>query len=102
MPEFAEVQFFFQVFIQGTEQTVALISKYSSPDEEFLDMSSGALLVCRYSGMAALEVISVKNIASCVAMVPFKEPEDSHFFVCEKMGLEVAFLGGAREEEISA
>lgn len=31
-------------------------------------------------------------------MVPFKDPEDGSFFVCEKTGLEVAFLGGVREE----
>jgi hypothetical protein len=30
-------------------------------------------------------------------MVPFKNQEN-RFFVCEKMGLEVAFLGGAGEE----
>lgn len=32
-------------------------------------------------------------------MVPFKEPHDGRFFVCEKMGLDVAFLGDYEEPE---
>ena len=33
-------------------------------------------------------------------MIPFKNPEDNFFFVCNKMGLDVAFLGGAQEVEV--
>lgn len=39
----------------------------------------------------------MKLIASCVAMIPFKD-RNNMFYVCEKMGLEVAFLGGAGED----
>lgn len=35
-------------------------------------------------------------------MVPFKEPHDGRFFVCEKMGLDIAFLGGYEEPEAAA
>ena len=31
-------------------------------------------------------------------MVPFMDPPDNRFFVCEKMGLEVAYLGGAEAD----
>jgi len=37
------------------------------------------------------------DIASGVAMVPFKNQENK-FFIYEKMGLEVAFLGGGGED----
>ncbi|KAF8883746.1 hypothetical protein CPB84DRAFT_1686136 [Gymnopilus junonius] len=98
-PDFAEVQYFFQVQVQGVEETVALVSNFSTPDEQLCTESSGALLVCQYQGALALEVIPVKDTSNCIAMVPFHEPEDGRFFVCEKMGLEVAFLGGGREAD---
>jgi len=56
-------------------------------------------MVCQYRGIASLEVISVKNITSCIAMVPFREPQDGRFFVCEKMGLDMAFLAGSQEDK---
>ena len=31
-------------------------------------------------------------------MISFTKPADDRYFVCEKMGLEVATLGGARED----
>jgi hypothetical protein len=30
-------------------------------------------------------------------MIPFLDPPDDRFFVCEKMGLAVSYLGGAEE-----
>jgi hypothetical protein len=78
----------------------ALISCYDPPDKRLAEASSGALLVCQYRGNASLEVIQAKDITSCVAMVPFKNQENM-FFVCEKMGLEVAFLGGAGEDVVN-
>ena len=56
-------------------------------------------MVCKYQGVSSLEVILVKQIISCVAMVPFKQPHDGRFFVCEKMGLDMAFLGSIQENE---
>lgn len=96
---FAEVQYFFQTTVGDQKETLALISHYSKPDSQLLEASSGALLVCKYQGDASLEVISAKKIASCVAMIPFRNFIDNQFFVCEKMGLEVAYLAGIEEEE---
>ncbi|KAF8873415.1 hypothetical protein CPB84DRAFT_1690748, partial [Gymnopilus junonius] len=95
---FAEIQFFFQATLQGVKETLALISNFSAPNAHLCQESSSALLVCKYQGTMALEVIPVKYISSCVAMVPFKDPVDGQFFVCEKMGLEVTFLSGVHEE----
>ncbi|KAF8156693.1 hypothetical protein B0H34DRAFT_658155, partial [Crassisporium funariophilum] len=94
-----EVQYFFQARINEHNKTLALISQFSLPNANLLAKSSGALIVCQYRGIALLVVISVKNIISCIAMIPFTEPQDGRFFVCKKRGLDVAFLGGLQEYE---
>ncbi|KAF8811838.1 hypothetical protein BYT27DRAFT_7221332 [Phlegmacium glaucopus] len=81
-------------------KTLALVSIYGTPDPILLEESSGVLAVCQYKGIAALEVVAVKQIASCIAMVPFKEPGDRRYFVCEKMGLDIAFLAGSQEVDL--
>ena len=94
------MQYFFQAEVHGQIHTLALVSVYSEPDAHLFQISSGALLVCDYYGTTSastLQVIAVKNIASCIAMVPFGD-NGHKYFVCEKMGLEVAFLGGSAEE----
>jgi hypothetical protein len=96
---FGEVQFFFQLKINNREETVALISVFGNPDPRLLQESSGALIVCEYRGYNFFEIVPVKTISTCIAMIPFKNPEDNLFFVCNKMGLDVAFLGGAQELE---
>jgi hypothetical protein len=97
---FGEVQFFFQLNINNREETVALISVFGNPDPHLLQESSGALIVCEYRGNNFLEIIPVKAISTCIAMIPFtNNPEDNLFFICNKMGLDVAFLGGAQEVE---
>lgn len=70
---------------------------FDDPDPHLLQESSGALVVCKYRGNNSLEVIPAKTISTCIAMIPFKTPEENLFFVCNKMGLDVAFLGGAQE-----
>jgi len=97
-PVFAEVQYFFMAKLQQGDKALALISVFGAPDATLHRESSGALLVCQYRGIAALEVISVKQITSAVAMVPFKDPSSGKFFVCEKIGLDVAYLSGSQEE----
>ena len=68
------------------------------PNPRLLEESSNTLMVCQYMGDAALKIIPVKKIASCIAMVPFNDPADDYFFVCEKVGLEMAQMAGAQEE----
>ena len=95
---FGEVQYFFQLKVNGRKETVALVSVFTAPDPRLLEESSNTLMVCKYLGNAALKVIPVKKIAICIAMVPFNEPADDYFFVCEKVGLEMAQMAGAQEE----
>ena len=78
------------------------MSIYSPPDAHLLDASSQVLSVCRYLGDTNLRIIPVKSISTCVAMIPFKKPADDRYFVCEKMGLEVAILGEAEQEQEEA
>lgn len=95
---FGQVQYFFQLKLNGQKETVALVSVYTAPDPQLLEKSSNTLMVCRYLGDAALKIILVKKIASCIAMVPFHDPADDHFFVCKKIGLEMAHMAGVQEE----
>ncbi|KAF9470351.1 hypothetical protein BDN70DRAFT_985196, partial [Pholiota conissans] len=97
-PFFAEVQYFFQAEVQEKTEALALVSTFSPPDPELAKKSSGALLVCQYRGVAALEVILAKSIRTSIAMVPYKDPRNGKFYVSEKMGLDIAFMRAEREE----
>ncbi|KAL1936964.1 hypothetical protein VTO73DRAFT_2833 [Trametes versicolor] len=70
----------------------------------------GVLCVCKYLGDASRTVIDAKQIVSVVAMVPLPPTEAeltqahpdalaSRFFLIEKPGLEIAFLGGIVEDD---
>ncbi|KLO11179.1 hypothetical protein SCHPADRAFT_800953, partial [Schizopora paradoxa] len=83
----AEVQYFFQIKIQGVVNTVALVANYSSPNTHLLEKSSGALAVCKHLGQANLEVIKVQSILSVVGMVPYPHTQERDmFFLVERMG----------------
>lgn len=100
MVRFAQVYYYFQVLINETETTLAVVSLYSLPHEELLEYSHHTLLSCVYEGDAHLQVIDIKSIMSVVAMVPHHPfPEDllDRYFVVEKPGLDVACLGGVVE-----
>lgn len=80
-------------------KTFALVSIYSAPDELLLSKSSGALAVCKYKGSLGLKVIPSSSILSVVGMVPFPAGKDEEdFFLVEKLGLDMAHLGGHDEE----
>ncbi len=84
---------------QGVTKTVALISMYSAPDAALLTKSQGALVVCKYQGLQELKVIHVKSIKSVVAMVPYPHtPGQNFFFLVERMGFDIANMGGYTEE----
>ena len=80
---------------------VALVSLYSAPDPDLLEISSDTLLVCKYHGDASLVLVEAQSIKSVVVMVPFMEkPEGGssrchkgRFFVVEKPGLSLVELG---------
>jgi hypothetical protein len=95
---FGEVQFFFQALIHDQTRTLALVSTYSPPDLALLEESHKTIWAATYQGAAGLEVIDVKNIRSVIAMCPLPS-RNTHFFVAEKLGLEVTALADAYDEE---
>ena len=72
-----------------------MISLYTAPDSTLLARSHRSLWCCGYQAESELRVIRAKSILSVVAMVPHR---DDHFFVVEKLGLEVAYMGGIEED----
>jgi hypothetical protein len=96
---FGEVQYFFQAEIpEHGIMTLTLASVYGPPDQQILAESSNMLWTCTYSGCEGFQVFPVTWIKSCVAIPPLKKPANQWFFVCEKMGLEVASMGGDIED----
>ena len=80
-------------------ETLALLSLFGPPDPYLLAVSSKTLWSCKALGDAGLVVVGVSNILSVVSMaphrpaIPGKEVEE-RFFVHEKIGLDVANMGG--------
>jgi hypothetical protein len=100
--QFAEIYYFFQMVIDDTEKSLAMVSMYSPPHAGLLTLSFDTLWSCIYQGNSSLRVIDAKSITAVIAMVPHQPfPEDSspveHFFVVEKPGLDVSSLGGVTE-----
>jgi len=86
---------------------LALVSLFSQPDPELLELSCQTVYSCRYEGDAALSVVDVKSIKSVISMVPYfritpdgeiEQPESEHFLV-EKPGLDIAELVGEQDQE---
>lgn len=91
---FAEVQYYFILSVNQVIKTLALVSIYDSPDPIRLQNSFDTNISCTYTGEAGLHVIDIKDIQSVVAMIP----RQGRFFVVEKMGLDIAHLGGVEED----
>jgi hypothetical protein len=103
--EFAEVLFYFQLSIMmaggiHTNETFALVSKYSPPHTGILEESYHTLWSCTHGEIENMEIIPVKSILAVVAMIPHNltpnDPEQQ-YFLSEKPGLEVACLAGVEE-----
>ena len=81
--------------------TLALVSLYGPPDQWLLEQSHHSLWSCKPQGLA---VVDVKSILSVVAMIPHSPSipgnaqVEERFFVVEKIGLEVANMGGFQEQ----
>ncbi|KIY47074.1 hypothetical protein FISHEDRAFT_66191 [Fistulina hepatica ATCC 64428] len=75
--------------VNSVIHTVALVSLFSFPDAELLETSFEILKVCKYMGEESFAVVSVKDIGT--------NDTTDIYFICEKIGLDVAIL--AHEEE---
>ncbi len=69
-PTIAEVEYFFQLWFGNTIHSLTLVSVFSPPDQEILELSSHAAYICHHSGIEALIVMEVKAITAVVSMVP--------------------------------
>ncbi|KAH7903124.1 hypothetical protein BJ138DRAFT_1138786 [Hygrophoropsis aurantiaca] len=81
-------------------KTLALVSLYSPPNLRLLEESCHTLYTCEYQGDRALCIVDTVAIKSVVAMIPHAlpdNPEQLRFFLVEKPGLDVAYMGGAME-----
>ncbi|OJT06314.1 hypothetical protein TRAPUB_2832 [Trametes pubescens] len=108
---FAEIQYFFRYTINNIDRALAMVAPFLGPDEDILAESEGALLACTYCGAVARHVIPVQEIMSVVAMVPLpltpqeaahddaQDLRENRYFVIEKLGLDVAYMGGTRERQ---
>jgi hypothetical protein len=105
--EYAEVEYYFiakMIDAMGVMQSrpLALVSLYSPPNLELLEMSERTLWACEYQGERAFRVVDTTCILAVVGMVPFSA-FPGQVFVAEKLGLDVDDLGGfeeiVREEE---
>lgn len=108
---FAEIQYFFRYTINNVDRALTMVAPFLGPDEDILAESEGALLACTYRGAVACHVIPVQEIMSVVAMVPLpltpqeatrddaQDLRENRYFVIEKLGLDVAYMGGTRERQ---
>jgi len=105
--KFTEVQFFFHLQFAEEIHNLAVVSIFSSPDQELLEHSFQAIYACHYQEDNALVAIDVKNINSVVSMVPyFKIAQDGEIlmlhtehFLVEKIGMEITALLGQGDED---
>jgi hypothetical protein len=111
-----EVQYYFQLYLEDTCHSFAMLSKFTGPNQALLNLSSGALYSCQYLGKNNLAVCNVKSICSVVAMVKhppiisedlangYEELEGfmpimgNSYYLVEKLGLEVLHMTGQTEE----
>lgn len=78
---------------------LALISLYSPPNKNLLQLSSEVVYSCQYRGEDSLRVVSVTAIQAVVAMVPHTIDEENCFFMFEQPGMDVAYRGGFLVDE---
>ncbi|KAH9920820.1 uncharacterized protein BXZ73DRAFT_91856 [Epithele typhae] len=109
---YGEVQYFLQLNIGAQKQAVALLSLWSLPEPQLLELSYSTIHSCLPSGDEGLVIIPVHCIQSVVAMIPHPAhipSNDGHieyrpvnvagrWCVVEKPGLEVAYHAGRNED----
>ncbi|KAF8496371.1 hypothetical protein F5888DRAFT_1570243, partial [Russula emetica] len=66
----AEVEYFFQLWFGNAVYSLALVSVFSPPDQEILELSNHATYICQHGGTDALTVVDIMTITAVVSMVP--------------------------------
>jgi hypothetical protein len=106
-PAIAEVEYFFRLRFDDAVYSLALVSVFSPPDQDILELSSHAAYICHHGGTDALTVVEVKAITAVVSMVPDYQvtadgdiiiPEDK-FSLVEAPFIKLAGLCGVVEDD---
>ena len=83
-----------------TNETFALVSKYSPPHTGILEESYHTFWSSIHCKIENMEIIPVNSILAVVAMIPHNltpnDPEQ-RYFLSEKPGLKLAHLAGMEE-----
>ncbi|KAI9066946.1 hypothetical protein FKP32DRAFT_1564687 [Trametes sanguinea] len=105
---FAEVQYYFVLDLENEQRALAMLAPFSPPDPAILQDSENTVLACNSPSDDDRAVVDVDEIVAVVAMVPLPLSQEEarqgrnvgrqRFFVVEKPGLEVASLGGIRQD----
>ncbi|KIK35336.1 hypothetical protein CY34DRAFT_96273, partial [Suillus luteus UH-Slu-Lm8-n1] len=100
-PRVGEVQYYIECCIDYTRpiEALAVIKLFSLPHQELLQQSHTTFVSCQYLGDAGTIIVNVKSIHSVVAMVPHKLDDEDCFYMVEKPGADVTYLGGYLEED---
>lgn len=97
---FARVHYYFQGTISGCIRTLAMVEMLGNPNTELYRDSYGAVMTAEPLGADDMRVLDYSMILSTIALPPFPEScgEDwkDHFFIGEKMGLDVAWFDGGK------
>ncbi|KAG2109538.1 hypothetical protein DEU56DRAFT_749953 [Suillus clintonianus] len=108
---YGEVQYFTQLAIRNDGpqaawrfRTVALVSLYSAPDKQLLELSHQTVWSCTNQGEVGLRVVDVTDIQAVVAVIPHRPTlpsgvTEDRVFVVEKTGLDVSYTGVFAEED---
>jgi hypothetical protein len=102
-----DVEYFFRLQFGDTVHSLALVSVFSPPDQELLELSHRAVYVCHHGGIDALVIVDVKAIKEVVAMVPDYEvtvegdivTPENRFSLVESPFLKLAALSGSLVED---
>jgi hypothetical protein len=98
-----EVQYFFRVRSRDPldleTHTLAVISLWSNKDEVIWRVSNRTVWYAIYQGQGSIAVINVKDIHSCVAMVPHKLRGKDGNFLVEKPSLGVTMSHPQQDRE---
>ncbi|KAG1759926.1 hypothetical protein EDD22DRAFT_955429 [Suillus occidentalis] len=85
-------------------RTVALVSLYSVPDKQLLELSHQTVWSCTNQDEVGLCVVDVTNIQAVITVIPHwptlpSGATEHQVFVVEKTGLNVSYTGVFAEED---
>ncbi|TEB35323.1 hypothetical protein FA13DRAFT_1910292 [Coprinellus micaceus] len=87
----AEVEYFFEGWINGKKEGLAMVSLCDDPDHEILSHSKNVLWVTQYTSGENLYVVSIASIKSIVSLLPFEKIPGT-MFLFKDLGLDVSYL----------